>query len=334
MKIIIPMAGMGKRMRPHTLTVPKPLINIAGKPIVQRLVEGLKTLVDEKIEEIAFIIGDFGEEVEEQLLEIAKGAGAKGKIYYQNQALGTAHAIYCAKDSISGKVIVAFADTLFHTTHKMDTSKDGIIWVHNVEDPSAFGVVKTNEAGEVVKFIEKPKTPVSNQAIVGVYYFKNGDLLSSEIEKLIDNKVIVNGEYQLTDVLQNMMKNGYHFSVYNVEEWLDCGNKDATVHTNERILDFAPNGSLISSDLEQENSIIIQPCYIGKNVCIKGSIVGPHVSIGEGTSIYNSIVSNSIIQSNCKISNANIDNSMIGNYVEYSERYKELNIGDFTVIAQ
>lgn len=328
------MAGMGKRMRPHTLTVPKPLINIAGKPIVQRLVEGLKTLVDEKIEEIAFIIGDFGEEVEEQLLEIAKGAGAKGKIYYQNQALGTAHAIYCAKDSISGKVIVAFADTLFHTTHKMDTSKDGIIWVHNVEDPSAFGVVKTNEAGEVVKFIEKPKTPVSNQAIVGVYYFKNGDLLSSEIEKLIDNKVIVNGEYQLTDVLQNMMKNGYHFSVYNVEEWLDCGNKDATVHTNERILDFAPNGSLISSDLEQENSIIIQPCYIGKNVCIKGSIVGPHVSIGEGTSIYNSIVSNSIIQSNCKISNANIDNSMIGNYVEYSERYKELNIGDFTVIAQ
>lgn len=130
------------------------------------------------------------------------------------------------------------------------------------------------------------------------------------------------------------MKNGYHFSVYNVEEWLDCGNKDATVHTNERILDFAPNGSLISSDLEQENSIIIQPCYIGKNVCIKGSIVGPHVSIGEGTSIYNSIVSNSIIQSNCKISNANIDNSMVGNYVEYSERYKELNIGDFTVIAQ
>ncbi|NLL28279.1 MAG: NTP transferase domain-containing protein [Bacteroidales bacterium] len=334
MKIIIPMAGMGKRMRPHTLTVPKPLINIAGKPIVQRLVEGLKTLVNEKIEEIAFVIGDFGKEVEEQLLEIAKGVGSKGKIYYQNQALGTAHAIYCANESISGKVIVAFADTLFHTTHKMDTSKDGIIWVHNVEDPSAFGVVKTNEVGEVVNFVEKPKTPVSNQAIVGVYYFKNGELLSSEIKKLIDNKIVVNGEYQLTDVLENMMKNGYHFSVYNVEEWLDCGNKDATVHTNERILDFAPNGSLISSDLEQENSIIIQPCYIGKNVSIKGSIVGPHVSIGEGTSICNSIVSNSIIQSNCKISNANIDNSMVGNYVEYSERYKELNIGDFTVITQ
>ena len=264
MKIIIPMAGMGKRMRPHTLAVPKPLINIAGKPIVQRLVEGLKTLVNEKIEEIAFVIGDFGKEVEEQLLEIAKGVGSKGKIYYQNQALGTAHAIYCANESISGKVIVAFADTLFHTTHKMDTSKDGIIWVHNVEDPSAFGVVKTNEVGEVVNFVEKPKTPVSNQAIVGVYYFKNGELLSSEIKKLIDNKIVVNGEYQLTDVLENMMKNGYHFSVYNVEEWLDCGNKDATVHTNERILDFAPNGSLISSDLEQENSIIIQPCYIGK----------------------------------------------------------------------
>ncbi|MPM90220.1 Bifunctional protein GlmU [bioreactor metagenome] len=301
---------------------------------MQRLVEDLMQLVDEKVEEIAYIIGDFGNEVEEHLLQIAESVGSKGKIYYQNQALGTAHAISCAAGSISGKVIVAFADTLFRTTRKMDTSSEAIIWVHKVDDPSAFGVVKTDSNEIVTKFIEKPSTPVSDLAIVGVYYFRDGDVLKTEIEKLLAARVLVNGEYQLTDVLENMMQQGCRFSVYNVEEWLDCGNKNATIHTNRRILDFAKNGSLIANDLNQKNSIIIQPCYIGKNVRITGSIVGPHVSVGEGSAISNCIISNSIIQSHCKISNANIDNSMVGNYVEYSEKYKELNIGDFTVIVQ
>jgi glucose-1-phosphate thymidylyltransferase len=334
MKIIIPMAGMGKRMRPHTLTIPKPLINIAGKPIVQRLVEDLIGLVDDKVDEIAFITGDFGSDVEEHLLEIAESVGAKGKIYYQTQALGTAHAISCAAESISGKVIVAFADTLFRTSKKMDTSLEGIIWVHDVEDPSSFGVVQINDKDIVTRFIEKPSTPVSNKAIVGVYYFREGEVLKQEIEKLLADKVLVNGEYQLTDVLENMMKRGCNFSIYNVEEWLDCGNKNATIHTNKRILDFAKNGSLISGNLNQKNSIIIQPCFIGNNVTITECIIGPHVSIGEGSVLSNCIISNSIIQSHCKISNANIDNSMVGNFVEYSEKYKELNIGDFTVIVQ
>lgn len=328
------MAGMGKRMRPHTLTIPKPLINIAGKPIVQRLVEDLIGLVDDKVDEIAFITGDFGSDVEEHLLEIAESVGAKGKIYYQTQALGTAHAISCAAESISGKVIVAFADTLFRTSKKMDTSLEGIIWVHDVEDPSSFGVVQINDKDIVTRFIEKPSTPVSNKAIVGVYYFREGEVLKQEIEKLLADKVLVNGEYQLTDVLENMMKRGCNFSIYNVEEWLDCGNKNATIHTNKRILDFAKNGSLISGNLNQKNSIIIQPCFIGNNVTITECIIGPHVSIGEGSVLSNCIISNSIIQSHCKISNANIDNSMVGNFVEYSEKYKELNIGDFTVIVQ
>ena len=216
----------------------------------------------------------------------------------------------------------------------MDTSLEGIIWVHDVEDPSSFGVVQINDKDIVTRFIEKPSTPVSNKAIVGVYYFREGEVLKQEIEKLLADKVLVNGEYQLTDVLENMMKRGYNFSIYNVEEWLDCGNKNATIHTNKRILDFAKNGSLISGNLNQKNSIIIQPCFIGNNVTITECIIGPHVSIGEGYVLSNCIISNSIIQSHCKISNANIDNSMVGNFVEYSEKYKELNIGDFTVIVQ
>ncbi|PKP03861.1 MAG: nucleotidyltransferase [Bacteroidetes bacterium HGW-Bacteroidetes-6] len=334
MKMIIPMAGMGKRMRPHTLTIPKPLIDIAGKPIVQRLVEDLSSLVDEKVDEIAFVIGDFGPEVEAHLINIAESVGAKGHIFYQNQPLGTAHAIHCAAELLDGKVIVAFADTLFRTGEKMDTSREGIIWVHQVENPSAFGVVQLDDNSMVNRFIEKPATPVSNLAIVGVYYFREGQVLRAEIEKLLNNKLMVNGEYQLTDALENMMQQGSRFSVYDVEEWLDCGNKNATVHTNTRILDFSNGNTPIASDLVQKNSIIIQPCFIGKGVSIVNSIVGPHVSVGEGTSITNCILSNSIIQSHSKLTNANIDNSMVGNFVEYTEKHKELNIGDFTVIFQ
>src|SRR5574344_2789180 len=170
MNIVIPMAGMGKRMRPHTLTVPKPLIKVAGKPIVERLCEDIVEVCNEKVDEIGFIIGDFGKEVEEGLIEIANRLGAKGKIYYQNKPLGTAHAILCAKESLKGKVTVAFADTLFDTDMTFDTREDGIIWTHKVENPAAFGVVRKNEDGTINGFVEKPKEFVSNEAIIATNY--------------------------------------------------------------------------------------------------------------------------------------------------------------------
>lgn len=334
MKLVIPMAGMGKRMRPHTLTIPKPLIRIAGKPIVQRLVEAIVTVIGQDLEEIAFIVGDFGSEVEENLIQIAENAGSKGKIYYQHEALGTAHAIYCAADSLNDSVVVAFADTLFRTDDQMDLDSDGSIWVHSVENPSAFGVVLTDGDGKVTRFVEKPEKFVSDQAIVGVYYFKDGEYLRDELKNLIDNKTMKGGEFQLTDVLQNMMNNGTRFSVYSVPEWLDCGNKNATVYTNQRILENSKGEKLIKESVQAVNTIIIPPCYIGENVILSNSIIGPHVSVGEGSKISQCIIKNSIIQSQSKISNANFDNSMLGNFVDYKERHKELNIGDFTVINQ
>lgn len=332
MKIIIPMAGMGKRMRPHTLTIPKPLIPVAGKPIIQRLAEDIVKITKGKVEEIAFVIGDFGAEVEERLLDIAKNLGAKGKIYYQNEPLGTAHAILCAKDSLVGKVIVAFADTLFLADFDLDQEKDGIIWVHEVDDPSAFGVVKTDENEIITDFIEKPKEFVSNKAIIGIYYFKDGNYLKKELQYLIDNKIIKSNEYQLTDALQNMLKNGTLFSVGKVNEWLDCGNKDATVMTNRRILENSNGDKLVSDSAVVNNSIIKHPCYIGDNVQINDSIIGPYVSIGENSIISHSIITDTIIQKFSKIKNANIDNSMIGSYVEYKGDINELSIGDFTTI--
>ena len=168
------MAGRGSRLRPHTLTVPKPLIPIAGKPIVQRLVEDISSVCNQKIEEIAFIIGDFGEEVEKSLIQIAESLGAKGSIYHQQEALGTAHAILCAKESLNGNVVVAFADTLFKADFSLDNSADGIIWVKQIEDPSAFGVIKLDDNNVITDFVEKPNEFVSDLAIIGIYYFNDG----------------------------------------------------------------------------------------------------------------------------------------------------------------
>jgi glucose-1-phosphate thymidylyltransferase len=334
MKIIVPMAGMGKRMRPHTLTVPKPLIPIAGKPIVQRLVEDIAKVCKEQVEEVAFIIGPtFGKEVEKSLVKIAEKLGAKGSIYYQDQALGTAHAIYCAEPALDGKVVVAFADTLFKADFKLESDQEGIIWVQKIADPRAFGVVKVDAHNVITDFIEKPETFVSDLAIIGIYYFKDGANLKKEIKYLLDNNILEKGEYQLTNALENMKKKGMQFSPGKVSEWLDCGNKDATVHTNQRILEFvAASEPLISKSHTNTGSVIIKPCFIGENVTLINATVGPHVSIGNNTHVENSVIKNSIIQENTKIYRSNIVNSMVGSHAELHELNADLSVGDYTVI--
>jgi glucose-1-phosphate thymidylyltransferase len=332
MNIIIPMAGMGKRMRPHTLTTPKPLLPIAGKPIVQRLVEDIAKVCNQKIDEIGFIIGHFGQQVEEDLKSIAASVGAQGRIFYQEEALGTAHAILCAQDILKGNVVVAFADTLFKADFTLDIEKDGIIWVQKVEDPSAFGVVKVNTNNEITDFIEKPKDFVSDLAIIGIYYFKDGSYLKNELQYLIDNKVVVKGEYQLTDALENMKQKGTKFVPGKVNEWLDCGNKDATVHTNKRYLEYIGHTDLIAKSAIVTNSIIIPPVYIGEKTVVENAVIGPHVSIGNNSVIKDSRIQNSIIQTNSSIKNANLENSMIGNFVSFESKGTDLSIGDYNAI--
>jgi glucose-1-phosphate thymidylyltransferase len=329
MKIIVPMAGRGSRLRPHTLTVPKPLIPVAGKPIVQRLVEDIAGVCDEPIEEIGFIVGDFGPEVEKHLIEVAESLGAKGNIYHQEEALGTAHAILCAKEMMGGKTIVAFADTLFRADFKLDESKDGIIWVQQVADPNAFGVVKLDKDNNITDFIEKPKVFVSDLAIIGIYYFKDGEYLRDNLQYLIDNKIMDKGEYQITDALERMKAEGTKFAPGQVIEWLDCGNKNATVNTNQRVLEFIKDQKIVADSVIQENAIILAPCFIGENVTLKNCIVGPHVSVGANTSIENAVISNSIIQNDTKIKGLNFTNSMVGNKVKINKSAKEISIGDY-----
>jgi len=334
MKIIVPMAGRGSRLRPHTLTVPKPLVPVAGKPIVQRLVEDITKVCGEPVDEIAFIIGDFGDQVEKDLVKVAENLGAKGSIYHQEEALGTAHAILCAKESLKGNVVVAFADTLFKAEFTLDTQTDGIIWVSKIEDPSAFGVVKLNEENVITEFVEKPETFVSDLAIIGIYYFKDGEYLAEELQYLIDNNIKEKGEFQLTNALENMKSKGTKFKTGAVSEWLDCGNKNATVYSNQRVLEFEKDKNNVSPQAKLINSIIVQPCLISENVIIENSVIGPHVSVGDGTTIKNSVIKNSIVQNDSKIEGANIANTMIGNNASYSSKSKELSIGDYSEINE
>ncbi|WP_299156220.1 sugar phosphate nucleotidyltransferase [uncultured Tenacibaculum sp.] len=338
MKIIVPMAGIGSRLRPHTLTIPKPLTVIAGKSIVQRLVEDITSVVNQPIEEIAFIIGPaakgFPANTADKLKNIAEDLGAKGSVYVQEEALGTAHAIYCAEKSLDGPCVVAFADTLFKADFKLDSNADGAIWVKQVEDPSAFGVVKLNN-GIITDFVEKPKEFVSDLAIIGIYYFKDGAKVRQEIKYLLDNNLTENGEYQLTNVLESLKQQGAQFIPGKVDAWMDCGKKDPTVDTNKQVLGFeqANGNNLVANDVVLENSEIIQPCYVGKNVVLKNTKIGPFVSIGENSIVENSTIINSLIQTNVQISNANLDNAMIGNHAKYNANYTSVSIGDYTELT-
>jgi glucose-1-phosphate thymidylyltransferase len=333
MNIIIPMAGRGSRLRPHTLTTPKPLLPIAGKPIVQRLVEDMAATYGGKIDQIAYVIGDFGKQVEEDLLAVAAKLGARGRIFYQDQPLGTAHAIQCAQECLDGEVIIGFADTLFRADFVLDKTKDGVIWVKEVEDPRAFGVVTVDKGGIIQELVEKPETFVSNLAIIGIYYIKDGALLRTEIQHLLDNDIRHKGEYQLTDALARMKSQGKQFVPGTVKEWMDCGNKDNVLDTNTRILQLQPTPEqLVSPNAHIVNSVIIPPCYIGEGAHISHSVVGPHVAIGAGTRISHSVVADSIVRENTQVAHANLHRALIGAHAQVQHSPEDISLGDFSVI--
>ncbi len=331
------MAGRGSRLRPHTLTVPKPLIPVAGKPIVHRLVADIAKVLGEPIEEVAFILGDpafFGDDVVESLMELADELGAKGSIYRQDKPLGTGHAIMSAKESLSGPAVIAYADTLIRADFDLDKSADSVIWVKQVEHPEAYGVVQLNESNEIIELVEKPQEYISDLAVIGIYYFKDVGVLKNELQHVLDHDITHGGEYQINDGIKRMMEKGMKFVPGKVDEWMDCGNKNVTVETNQRMLDFLEKEgeNMIADTVVQENANIIEPCFIGENVVLKNTTVGPYVSVGANTVLENSTIKNSLIQSNSKITNANLDNAMIGNHVVYNGNFETISIGDYSVL--
>jgi len=335
MKIIVPMAGRGSRLRPHTLTVPKPLVPVAGTPIVHRLVSDIAKVLNEPIEEVAFILGDpafFGNDVVEDLHKLADSLQAKCSIYRQLDPKGTGHAIMCASPSLSGPAVIAYADTLIRASFDLDKQADSVIWTKKVSNPEAYGVVNLNDRNEIIELVEKPDIFVSDEAVIGIYYFKEVADLKNELQYVLDNEIIHGGEYQINDGIKRMMEQGKIFKTGTVSEWMDCGNKQVTVETNAKMLQFLTEDgeSLVSDSVVLDNASIIPPCFIGDNVQLKNTTIGPYVSVGNDTIIDNSIVKNSIIQSQTHIKNATLDEAMIGNHVQFDGKFKKVSIGDYS----
>ncbi len=332
------MAGRGSRLRPHSLTVPKPLIPVAGQPIVHRLVKDIAKILPEAVDEIAFVLGDpafFGDDVVDSLTKLAQGLGAKASIYRQDQPLGTGHAIMCAEPSLAGPAVIAYADTLIRADFDLDAQADSVIWTKRVENPEAYGVVKLNENNEIVELVEKPESFVSDQAVIGIYYFKDVAVLKQKLQEVLNENLMHGGEYQINDGIKKMMAEGKIFKTGTVDEWMDCGNKAVTIDTNTRMLGFLladGDEKLIADTVSLENANIIEPCCIGEGVIIKNSTIGPNVSIGENCILENVTVKNSLIQTHTTIKNATLDEAMIGNHVKYDGNFSKISIGDYTIM--
>jgi len=338
LKIIVPMAGRGSRLRPHSITIPKPMLPVAGSPIVSQLVNEIARVVDQPIQEVAYILGDpafFGPSIVEELTQVAQDLGAKATIYRQLEPLGTGHAVMCAADSLSGPLIVAYADTLIRTDLSLDPTADGMIWVKKVENPTAYGVVKMNEDNHITALVEKPQEFVSDLAVIGIYYFKEGQTIKAELKKNMTQARAQGEEFLLNEGILAMMGKGAVFTPGAVKEWMDCGNPKITLQTNTKMLDILmeEGNKLIAEDVITENSQIIPPCYIGPGVVLKNSKVGPHTAIGEGTKIENSVITKSLVQKHSLIQNAQLEGAMIGNHVKYDGTFKFVSIGDYSELS-
>lgn len=333
------MAGRGSRLRPHSITIPKPMLPVAGSPIVSQLVNEIARVVDQPIQEVAYILGDpafFGPSIVEELTQVAQDLGAKATIYRQLEPLGTGHAVMCAADSLSGPLIVAYADTLIRTDLSLDPTADGMIWVKKVENPTAYGVVKMNEDNHITALVEKPQEFVSDLAVIGIYYFKEGQTIKAELKKNMTQARAQGEEFLLNEGILAMMGKGAVFTPGAVKEWMDCGNPKITLQTNTKMLDILMDegNKLIAEDVITENSQIIPPCYIGPGVVLKNSKVGPHTAIGEGTKIENSVITKSLVQKHSLIQNAQLEGAMIGNHVKYDGTFKFVSIGDYSELSQ
>lgn len=330
MRLIVPMAGRGTRLRPHTHVTPKPLLPVVGRTMVERIVETFAEAIGD-FEEAVFILGpDFGDEVRQQLTAICERFGIAASFGVQETAKGTAHAIAQAGDKLAGECVLVFADTLFTMDKAPDLDADAVIWVMEVEDPSRFGVV-VKDGERITDFVEKPDTPISNEAIVGIYYVQEGERLSREIAYLMDNGITGKGdEYQLTDALDRMLKDGATFKTARVTEWLDCGTIPAIKDTTKVVLaKEGENGKAGTL----ENSQVIEPVFIGEGAVIRDSVVGPYVAVHGGATIVESAVRNTIVFGDATIDSSALDDSLVGHHADVRGFAGMLNIGDHATVG-
>jgi len=327
MKAVIPVAGAGTRLRPHTYTQPKPLIPVAGKPIIASIID---QLVEIGIREFIFVIGYLGDKIRDYVE--SRYAHLSTEFVYQDERLGLGHAIWVARHAFEecDEILIVLGDTIFDGDLKdILRAPNSCLGVKKVEDPREFGVVALGEDGYIKQVVEKPKIPTSNMALVGIYKISEVPAFIAALQYLIDHNVRTRDEFQLTDALMYMVEQGIRFSVCAIENWFDCGKKEILLETNAMLLKRRP----VQKDIPLfENTIIIQPVSIGQNCKISNSIIGPNVSVGDHSTLNYAIVRNSIIGSFASIEEAVLHRSIIGSDASIKGLSQSLNIGDNTEI--
>jgi glucose-1-phosphate thymidylyltransferase len=318
MRIIIPMAGLGTRLRPHTHTKPKPLLQVAGKTVLDHVLDRLEGL---HIEEVVFIVGHLADQVREH---VEAHYSFPAQYVEQMEPKGQAHALYLARQHLVGDVFIIFVDTIFDADLGFleETSSDGVIFVKEVEDPSRFGVV-TMEEGFITGFVEKPDQPVSNLAIVGLYFVRNSALLLECIDEVLAEGIQTKGEYYLADALQLMVDKGAKLEPAAVDVWADCGKPETLLTTNRYLL--TQSGGTHG---ETTDSVVVPPVHIPSSASITDSVIGPCVSIGEDVQIERSVLSDCIVDHGARIENAVLRESLIGDRAEIRGRPLTLDVGD------
>ena len=324
MKAIIPAAGVGTRLRPHTFTNPKVMLNIAGKPIIAHIVD---RLIDAGITELSIIVGYMHEIVESYF---NNNYSIECKFSLQKEMKGLGHAILQGLDDSEEPVLIILGDTIIETDYKKLVINDkNIMAVVKVDNPKRFGIVETDSDNNITRMVEKPDDPKSDLAIAGIYLVRSQKLLKNAIEKLIDKDIKTRGEYQITDALQIMIDEGEKIQAMQIGNWYDCGTETTLLSTNKYLLSQIPKNKKTFL-----NSIIKENVFIGKDVEISNSIIGPNVSLSNGVEVKNSIISNSIINEGTIISNKLMDKSIIGKSVILEGKSSSLSIGDNSLVSE
>jgi glucose-1-phosphate thymidylyltransferase len=321
MKAVIPVAGIGKRLRPHTFTIPKALLNVAGKPILGHIVD---SLIDMGVDELIPIIGYKGELIREYL---DRSYDIPITYVLQQEQKGIAHAVSLTREHADDEeLIIILGDTIIKTDFtKIPKSGAFVLGVREVSDPKRFGICEV-EDGFITSIVEKPDEPRSNIALIGLYYFKNSKGLFAACEKIIGKAITTKGEYQITDALQLMIREGIRFKPYHIDGWFDCGKVETLLETNRILLDD------METNDGREGSIVIQPCYIDKDSIIENSIIGPYVTVARESEIHHSIIENSILNEGSKLENVILRESVVGAYAEVTGRGSSLNVSDHSQI--